>query len=80
MNGDDMTKAEPKPKRAKKDQKLDLAGPTAQALLRKMTNWQITQWQKAGRPNTYGEMVRYTELVHWKQRKGIAHGNKSHTG
>ena len=33
-----------------------------QALINKLTNWQRHQWTKAGCPNKFDEIVRFTEL------------------
>lgn len=56
-----------KPKKDAMDQELDLKGPTAQALINKMTGWQRSQWQRAKRPCTLRALVLYTKLEHWKQ-------------
>ena len=80
-----MTTAEPRkrtraPAVKKKDpmsMQLDLRGPTAQALINRMTNWQRKQWQHAGRPQTHRALVLYTKLDHWKKGTVVEHGTKA---
>ena len=58
-------------KKAAMDQELDLKGPTAQALINKMTNWQRSQWQRSKRPCTMRALILYTKLDHWKKGKRV---------